>query len=184
MTVTRPHVFVGRSLLGAWPAWLAGCLGRLYDGTRICGSSLLAAATWHLLHAAGAGGPARFRPGLPWAASRRFGGGLRMLDWASFDTPRSSLPRPGYRPGGIRLFSADRTPFVGGAALREPERLAGSYPALFELSWRIFVRYRRGACLFTACSGDSVAVGCPARARGARPARPPDLARPRRWPGC
>ncbi|PIL20275.1 hypothetical protein P775_10010 [Puniceibacterium antarcticum] len=92
-------------------------------------------------------GPARFWPSLPWSIGlSSLGAGL--LYWASFRYASvDAFLSAGYPLVGFWLFLFVATPFVA-AQLRSTGGWS-DYPALFDLSWRIFVRYL-SAVLFTA----------------------------------
>ncbi len=142
----RPQV----TLLGAL-AGLAGWLfwDVLYDGIADLRLFMfLAAATYGTFFMLLAlVGPARFWPSLPWSVGIS-GAASAMLYWASFRYATvDAFLGAGYPLAAFWLFQLIATPFVA-ARLRDPEGWQ-SYPALFELSWRIFVRYL-AALLFTA----------------------------------
>ncbi|SNR64603.1 DUF4153 domain-containing protein [Puniceibacterium sediminis] len=92
-------------------------------------------------------GPARFWPSLPWSVGVS-GIGAGLLYWASYRyAVVETFLNAGYPLVSFWLLLVIATPFVA-ARLRAPDGWT-SYPALFDLSWRIFVRYL-SALLFTA----------------------------------
>ncbi|WP_186766513.1 DUF4153 domain-containing protein [Puniceibacterium confluentis] len=92
-------------------------------------------------------GPARLWPSLRWAAGVSAGASA-LLYGASFrHASAESFLSAAYPLVAFWLFLVIATPFV--AARLRPGDGWLSYPALFDLSWRIFVRYL-AAVLFTA----------------------------------
>ncbi len=92
-------------------------------------------------------GPARLGRSLPWAVGVSVLAAA-LLYWASFRHGSvDSFLSAGYPLAGFFLFQVIATPFVA-ARLSDADGWR-SYPALFEFSWRIFVRYL-AALLFTA----------------------------------